>query len=247
MGPRSPESDLSDDAEPETIVTDINPFLLEYFIYHDSLATVTMPSPPSPKPRFQGSANCSHHDPSMIGVYDGLCDFVTRISVIRAQADAGPRKPDGKVVEKAFPIFRDLEEWKPKDMSHEWRLIAQFYQWALMIWLYSIVYPHEKENFKVQDAVQRMARLMKQIKSGDGVMSCLLFPLFVIGTAAIRDEDRSAISFHFKRLKDWSSLGNIDLAEGVVQKMWSDHDLRKPDSWDWVKQLESRNLSILIT
>jgi len=52
------------------------------------------------------------------------------------------------------------------------------------------------------------------------------------GSAAIKKEDRDAISFQFQRLKDWSSLGNIDLAFCVVQKMWVDHDTRMPDSWD---------------
>ena len=153
---------------------------MEYFIYHDSLATVTLPSSPPPKLRFQGSARYPHHDPSMIGVNDGLCDFVTKISAIRAEVDASPRKLDGIVVQKALPIFLDITKWQINGISRQCRLIAKFYQWALWIWLYSIVYPHEKGNEKVQKMVKGMTVGMNDIESGHGVMSCLLFPLFVM-------------------------------------------------------------------
>jgi len=88
---------------------------------------------------------------------------------------------------------------------------------------------------------------MYEIKFGDGVMACLLFPLFVIGSAAIKVEDRETISAHFRRLQAWSSLGNIDLAYRVVLKMWEDHDHDSGASWDWVKQLEAHGMSLLVT
>jgi hypothetical protein len=227
---------------------EINPFLLEYFIYHESLATVTLPSPPSSKARFQGSAKCSHHDPSMIGVNDGLCEFATRISALRGLASTWTHKPDGNVVSQAVAIWEDLDNWKPRaTLSRECKMIAQFYQWALWIWLYSIVYPEGKADPDVQNAVQMMAAGMSEIKDGDGAMFCLLFPLFITATAAIKGEDRASIEQHFQRLKEWSSLGNVEVAQGVVKKMWVDHDMSLPNSWDWVKQLESSNMRILVT
>jgi len=184
----------------------------------------------------------------MVDVQDGLSDFVTRISTLRVQADASPNQPDGDVVCKAVQIWQDLARWKPKAaISSERQLIAEFYQWALYIWLFSIVYPEGKGDEKVQGAVKRLADGMCSIKSGEGVMSCLLFPLFIIGSAAIRVQDREVISAQFKRLRDWSSLGNIDLTYGILKKMWEDHDLGLPKSWDWVRQLEVRGMSFLVT
>jgi len=226
--------------------TDIDPFLIEYFLYHDSLAAVTVQSLPLTK--LKDSADLANHDPTMIGVQDGLSDFITRISILRAQAAASPHQPDGNVVSKAVLIWEDLANWKPNGcISTERKMIAEFYQWALFIWLFSIVYPDGKEDPKVQDAVQRIAGEMCNIKFGDSVMSCLLFPLFVIGSAAIRAEDREAVSVQFHRLKKWSSLGNIDLTFGVVEKIWADHDSGMPRSWDWVKQLETHGMSLLVT
>ncbi|TVY28443.1 hypothetical protein LHYA1_G002816 [Lachnellula hyalina] len=246
MGPRSPESDI-DDCESGIIITEVNPFLLEYFVYHDSIATVTLPSPSS-KPHFRGSSKCSSHNASLIGVTDGLCKFVTRISAIRALADASPRQPDGNVVAQAVAIWHDLDDWKSRaTLSSKFGMIAQFYQWALWIWLYSIVYPDGKADAAVQNAVRLMATGMNQIKCGDGAMACLLFPLFITGSAAIKDEDRTTIEAHFRRLKEWSSLGNIDVAQAVVKKMWANHDMGLPNSWAWVKQLESNGMSILVT
>jgi hypothetical protein len=232
----------------ERAITKIHPFLLEFFLYHDSLASVTMASLPTTRPRIQCNAGTLPQDSYMVGVQDGLGDFVTRISTLRVQANASPTQPDGDVVCKAVQIWLDLARWKPKAaVSTERQLIAEFYQWALFIWLFSIVYPEGKGDEKVQGIVRKIAVGMCNIKSGEGVMSCLLFPLFIIGSAAIRIQDREAISAQFRRLRAWSSLGNIDLTQGIVEKMWEDHDLGIPRSWDWVKQLEMQGMSFLVT
>lgn len=250
-GPESPPT--SGESHPATelkehVITGINPFLLEFFLYHDSLATVTVPSLPTTRTRFRSTADILPQDSYMVGVQDGLSDFVTRISTLRVQADASHNQPDGDVVCKAVQIWQDLARWKPRAaISSERHLIAKFYQWALFIWLFSIVYPEGKADNKVQSAVRRLADGMCNIKSGEGVMSCLLFPLFIIGSAAIRVQDREAISAQFSRLRAWSSFGNIDLTYDIVKKMWEDHDLGLPKSWDWVKQLEVRGMSFLVT
>lgn len=228
-----------------SLVTDINPFLIEYFLYHDSLAAVTLPSLKLTKMQTPDLVN---HDPTMIGVQDGLSDFIARISALRGQAASSQLQPDGNIVAKAVTIWEDLANWQTHGgISAERKMIAEFYRWALFIWLFSIVYPDGKEDLKVQDAVHRISSEMCNIKYGDSVMSCLLFPLFVIGSAAISQEDRAVISAQFERLTAWSKLGNVDLTFQVVKKMWSDHDVGLPRSWDWVKQLEAHGRYLLVT
>jgi hypothetical protein len=63
---------------------------------------------------------------------------------------------------------------------------------------------------------------MNEINSGE--MPCLLFPLVVVGSAAIRQEDKNFVTKYFKRIRAWSSLGNVDLTFKVVKKIWEDHD-----------------------
>jgi hypothetical protein len=227
------------------IATMMNPFLLEFFLYHDSLAMVTVPST---APRFKCTANLSDQHSCMVGVQDGLTEYVTRISSLRSEAGSGSFPPNYDILNKALAIWEDLSRWKPKvTLCKERKLIAQFYQWALFIWLFSIIYPDGKSDAVVQSAVQWMITGMSEIKSGDGVMACLLFPLFVVGSAAIRQEDRNTVTKHFKRVRAWSSLGNVDLTYKVVEKMWKDHDEGMPRSWDWVMQLERAGTSLLVT
>lgn len=228
--------------------TDINPFLLEFFLYHDSLATVTSPSPVL-KPQFHSLSQLPDQDTSLVGVQDGLINFITQISALRAEADTSKHQPDGNIICRAVQIWQDLANWKPKfPMTKERNLITEFYQWALFIWLFSIIYPDGKADLKVQNAVQRITTGMYEINSGDGVMACLLFPLFVVGSAAITKQDRQTVLSHFKKLRNWSALGNIDLTEKVVRKMWDDHDDGVQGSWDWIRQLEIMNgLSLLVT
>jgi hypothetical protein len=203
---------------------------------------------PSSTPRINCPTNLSDQNPSLVGVQDGLIEYVTRISSLRSEAGPGSFPPKYGIINKALEIWEDLFRWKPKvTLCKDRELIAQFYQWALFIWLFSIVYPNGKSDPLVQSAVKDMAVRMSEIKSGDGVMACLLFPLFVVGSAAIRQEDRNAVTKHFKRVRAWSSLGNVDLTFEVVKRMWEDHDAGQPRSWDWVIQLERHGMSLLVT
>jgi len=228
-----------------TTTTTLNPFLLEFFLYHDSLAMVTVPST---APRFKCTTTFSDQNPALVGVQDGLIEYVTRISSLRSEARPSSFPPNYDIVNKALAIWEDLFRWKPKvTLCKERKLIAEFYQWALFIWLFSIIYPDGKSDPIVQSAVQWMTTGMSDIKSGDGVMACLLFPLFVVGSAAIRQEDRNAVTKLFMRVRAWSSLGNVDLTYKVVEKMWEEHDEGMPRCWDWVMQLERYGMSLLVT
>ncbi|KAH8685795.1 fungal-specific transcription factor domain-containing protein [Tricladium varicosporioides] len=237
---------FQDSEQENTIVTEINPFLLQFFNYHDTIATLTSPTSPG-RPRFKTNSASPDHDPFMIGVQDGLQDFMDRISSLRDQANASMKHPNGNVVSTAVAIWQDLKEWKPAvAFSPECNLTTQFYQRALWIWLFSIVYPEQQSAGAVQDIVKQTLIDMSKIKHGEGVMACLLFPLFVIGTAAIRHDDRMAILVQFQKLRDWSSLGNIDLSQQLVREMWEDHDKGFPRSWDWVNKLKTHGRSLLV-
>lgn len=227
-----------------TTTETMNPFLLEFFLYHDSFALVTVPSSAR---RINYPTSLSHQNPSLVGVQDGLIEYVTRISSLRSEAGSS-LSPKYDIINKALEIWDDLFRWKPQvTLCKDRDLIAHLYQWALFIWLFSIVYPDGKSDPKVQSAVEWMVDGLSEIKSGDGAMAVLLFPLFIVGSAAIRQEDRNAVAEHFKLVRAWSSLGNVDLTFELVKKMWQDHDAGLPRSWDWVIQLERHGMSLLVT
>ncbi|KAG4440518.1 hypothetical protein IFR05_003988 [Cadophora sp. M221] len=226
----------------------IHPFLLEFYLYHVTLAAVTAPFMPIDMPQYDHITHLLGQDKYVVGVQDGLIKFIARISALRSYADNSDGDLDQYIVETAVQIFKDLEAWEPQATSSRSEyLIASFYKMALFIWLFSIIYPDQKAHRKVQDNVRHIVTEMCEIRSGDGVMACMLFPLFVAGTAAVNKEDKSLIMLHFETLKKWSALGNIDLALKAVKKIWELHEAGVKNSWNWVKQLKISKMSLLVT
>lgn len=221
----------------QRIVTEVNPVLLEFFTYHDSLATVTIPSL-IPRPQYVHKIEGSDLNVSLIS--DALMHFINRIAPLRAEPQIGI------VMSQAASISNDLEKWKPHhSFSKDQKMISEFYKWALSIWLYSILHPEDKANPEIQDHLPAITAEMQDIS--DDVKACLLFPLFIVGGAAITEKDRTVVRCLFQRLEDWSSLGNIEVALTVVENMWMDHDKGLPKAWDWVTQLQKCGMTLLVT
>jgi hypothetical protein len=214
----------------------VNRFLLEFFIYHDTLAalTVTSCTPLLPSRMYHESSEVP--DAYVVGVNNGLCDLITRIAELRSRIVIVSGGPDGELLCEAVAIWDDLASWEPKSPDAEQRLIGSLYQWALFIWLYCIVHPDGIADEKLQTAVKSAIGDLEQIDTASGVLSCLLFPLFIIGTASIENADRIMVKTHFQNLKAWSGLGNVKVAQQIVQRIWTSHDDNIPRSWDWVAQ-----------
>jgi len=222
----------------------VNPFLLDFFDYHDTLATVTLPYSHSSKLRFQNTFSGPHHTPFMIDFRDGFSDFASRISSLREQVIV-----DGPVphFNSALRIHADIRKWTPQKATSRESDVLDIYKRALFVWLFSIIHTSRSNDKEIQKIVARTVADMAKIEEHDPALSCILFPLFIIGGAAATPDDRSSIVREFRRLKDWSRFGNIDQTLEVVEKIWLDHDIGLPDAWDWVKQLEAHNKSLLVT
>ncbi|KAI9048624.1 hypothetical protein LZ554_007456 [Drepanopeziza brunnea f. sp. 'monogermtubi'] len=113
-------------APPPNLSSIIDPFLLEFYLYHESLATVTVPFNPTKTSESRTSS----------------------IKNRRSEAESSQRdahgRPDGHVVIKAENLFYDLEAWRqPPQLpaSRPRNLMTGFYQTALSIWLFSIINP----------------------------------------------------------------------------------------------------------
>lgn len=226
----------------------INRFFLEFFIYHDTLAAVTVSSssPLLSSGDFQLESS-GYEDAYVVGVNDGLCDLITRIADLRSHAATVSPDQKGDIYCEAVVVWDDLANWKPNSEDAEQRLIGSLYQWALFIWLYCIVHPDGIADEKLQSAVSCAIQDLKQIQTSSGVLACLLFPLFIIGTTSIDEKDRSIVKSHFQSLRAWSGLGNVKIAQGIVERSWTSYDDAVPRSWDWMAQMESRGISVPIT
>jgi Fungal specific transcription factor domain len=233
---------------PTNVRPEINRFLLEFFIYHDTLAAVTVTSSsPVSRPRNLYQEGDSVEDLHMVGVNDGLGDLISSIADLRSQAVATSPGENGDIICEAVAIWDELANWKPKSEDREQRLIGSLYQWALFIWLYCIVHPDGIADMKLQTAVKSAIQDLEKISSASGVFSCLLFPLFIIGTASIEENDRGVVKSRFRGLTAWSGLGNVKVAQQIVQNSWANHDKAIPRSWDWIAQMEKHGISVPVT
>ena len=148
---------------------------------------------------------------------------------------------------EAVMIWDDLSNWEPRTFGPEQRLINSLYQWALFIWLYCIVHVDGIADVKLQTAVERAIEDLEQIQPMSGVKSCLLFPLFIIGTASIEANHQEIVRSQFQNLREWSGLGNVKVAQQIVQRSWSNHDNNIPRSWDWIAQMKMHGVSVSVT
>jgi hypothetical protein len=235
----------------------VDRFLLEFFIYHDVLAGVTdnrsrqspvlePPSSSSSSRRFllwQPSSRSSGQV-YMIDVNNGPLDLISRIAALRSQAMT--HGLTSAVICEAVLLWQDLSGFQPQTADQEQVLAFSSYIPALFIWLYSIIYPDNITDQKVQTTLKQVIRDMKEIQTS-GVLAFLLFPTFILGLASVDAEDRQEIEVQFDRLAKFSGLGNIKLACEVVKRSWAEYTAGNQRSWDWMKQMEIHGISLPLT
>ncbi|OKL56157.1 hypothetical protein UA08_08455 [Talaromyces atroroseus] len=173
---------------------DINDFLLQFFAYHDVFSNVTVDKPitEDPTPHFstliQGhyfsvKQGLKHNQVHMLGVNDGLFDLISRIAALRSYSMGGHVR-SAIVISQAVGIWQDLDSWRPPSttppLSGDHMKTYDAYITALFTWLFSIIYPDNIHDEKVQMMVRRGIESLVSIKPS-GLYTFLLFPLLVHG------------------------------------------------------------------
>ena len=233
------------DTEISTVTKEMDPFLIEFFVYHDALASVTANSEPLMTDFKTESTQPGSIKPFSVSSNDGLYSLVAKIASFAKRVDAADEDHRGRVLCEAVDIWQDLDRWTPESTDFESKVMGELYQWSLFIWLFSTIYPDGIEREQVQQVVRNAVIHFAEVQSS--AMSCLLFPLFVVGCATITMDGRAQIDQHFERVSAWSNLGNIKLAQEVVHHVWTQHDAGVARSWDWMRHLRSRNINFLVT
>lgn len=219
----------------ETVVTGINQHLLEFFLYHDSLATVTLYSYGFSKRPIRGLA-ISPHESSMIDLLGSFSDFTIEISSLRNISMSSNENPVAAVSSIGLNIEQDLNNWSPK-VPIESSQIAGLYRVSLFLWLESIVAPSQLQDSRIRTLVSENVLRISEITDSEVALPFLLFPLFVLGAVCTSEPDRFNIVTQFQKLRNRSNFGNIDNTEELVRQMWQNHDRALPRSWDWLHSL----------
>lgn len=234
QGEPNEEDDEEDDEEDEGPDREeleelgFDSFLMQFFLYHDILASVTVQRPKS------SLISCRQEDASsspmddqkehMFGVYNGLIDIISRIASLRSDATAAPVL-QATVIAEAVGIWQDIDNWNLPDdgLSDDYRNMCEAWIAASFIWLFSIVYPDRIADEKVQTVVDRGLQCLSSVELPD-LLSFALFPVLVIGMACIQQQSRENIDEQLDRVDRFRQFRNAQVCRNIIRSAWEAYD-----------------------
>lgn len=229
----------------------VNEFLMQFFIYHDILGSVTVQRPKdsliSSRPGGVSSPSRQDNREHMLGVHNGLLDFITRIAALRSDTE---NVLSGQVISQAVCIWQDIDNWKLPDRDSELQSdlydIYEAYIAASFIWLFSILYPDSLSDDKVQTMVHRGLTSLSSIQM-PGLQSFALYPVFVIGMGCMQRRDRDVLDEQLDRIERVRRFRNVQLCRNIIRNTWIAHDAGEKQSWDWIRLMEAQGASVPVT
>lgn len=224
-------------------------FLMEFFIYHDILGSVTAQRPR--KSLISGSGDALMKEDSqeyMLGMDNGLIDFIGRIAILRVDAAPALSAPG---IAQAVCIWQDIDKWRPfdanrdSDLSSSYCDIYEAYIAAYFIWLFSILHPSSLADDKVQTMVRRGLGSLLSIQI-PGLLSFALYPVFVLGIACIGQEDRKVIEDQLERIEKFRRFRNVQVCRSIIRDAWAAYDAGKMQSWNWIHLMKAQGVSVSV-
>ena len=230
-------------------------FIVEFFHFHDTSNVMTSldrrPDSMSDVLRMPDFVP-QPHSGALLGIFDVLFVYISKISELRDQVrermNLGFRPAvDYQTLSEAVAIDSAIRGWEPTQSSDNPSWIgAQLYRQCTWVYLYRTIRP-SKPHEKIDQVVNDGLELLRQIPKDAGLQSVLLMPLFLLGCAAFRKEQRPDIQAGFDEVQAYSNLGNIKPAREIVEKVWTLMDAGDEASWDWEKIIQDMGYDFLIT
>lgn len=229
----------------------VDQFLMQFFIYHDIMGSVTVQRSKNSliRSNSEGTPSPSNHDnrEHMLGVQNGLLDFIARTAALRSDAE---NVLSGPVISQAVCIWQDIDNWQLPGRDSEFQSdLCHIYEASIaasFIWLFSILYPDSLTDDKVQTMVRRGLSSLSSIQM-PGLQSFALYPAFVIGVACIQQQDRDVLDEQLDRIERLRRFRNVQLCRSVIRNSWTAHDAGEKQSWDWIRLMEAQGVSVPVT
>lgn len=239
-------------------------FIHEFFQYHiqcDQLIYY-----PADSPRYLSSSNdfnlptTAVVQPSavrMLGVFDGLFLYMSKITNIRNQIRHNLEhriEPvlDYSSLHAAAEIDAGIREWQPAWSPGDPRDNAGLlYRQMMWIYLWRSVFPPQITNWKpderITSAVNVGIELLSRFGPRDPSQTLILAPAFVIGCACFEEDQREPIRKAIRTVKEYMEYRNTDTALAVLEEVWRLMDAKDNRSWDWQGIAKGMGMDFLAT
>ena len=180
-----------------------------------------------------------------------LFKFMRTIKSFRSHARA--RKVQGTepwcdsfTYDQATKIRSCLYVWQTgENKGTQLDITTEIYREAILVYLLrSVRMPGS--DLEVLARVNRAMKYIQTLPPNGPVLCVLLLPLFILGCAAFKTEQRIEIEYAFNKLERYSRLGNIVPARQVVHRIWEMMDVEDKESWDWETVMQNMNYDFLI-
>ena len=236
---------------------DFNTFCYEFFTYHNiaRMLTTYEAGPCVDDCENIAPTSCNQSRPSignMIGVYDGLFDFLLKIRCIRNKLrllkDRSKRTAERQELEvKAMRVNLAITDWKPtQEQETPYWYAEVLYQQMTLVYLYRTMRPSKPTEI-MDLAINKGLDCLEALAPEDSTQSNALLPLFVLGCASFHLDQRSRVEAAFEKVQDFSHFGNIEPAKQVVDRVWELMDDEDERSWDWEKVMQDMDVDCLFT
>ena len=246
-------------------------WILRNFAYHDIIGCITMRKRP-----LLGAAylsNIADVVDSYIGVATDLLVYAAEVGRVEEETYVKEGTPPEGVRQKVTTFHQrcasleqQLQTWKCQDgTATELAAVAYAYRSAILIVLYRLVRSRLRSGYfssvsdaacnarasesirgKIDKHVESILAHVAEVPLGATPESPLLFPLFIAGGEALREDQIEAVRRRLINTLKQRRFQNICTALDVLEGLWRRRGIGEPDV-DWSDVLDASGKHLLLT
>ncbi|KKY30881.1 putative c6 transcription factor [Diaporthe ampelina] len=237
-------------------------FIMEFFQYH-IFADELVRYPDMHTPRLASedwTPSVSIHPPRLLGVADGLFNYLCQITslrnTIRANMAAGVDPAvDYTGLYRAAEIDAAIRDWTPSwppgDSRDRVGLLYKQMMWVLECHPYVAESPppvRQPPNYdpRITLAVNESLSILETFKPSDPSQKLLLIPCLVIGTACFAPDQQERIRTAVRTVKGYTGLRNTERVTELLEEVWRCMERGEwVRVWDWQGVAKSMGCDVL--
>lgn len=125
--------------------------------------------------------------------------------------------------------------------QNEWTAFCATYRFAASVYLSRALSALDVDHDLVQKSVSKCVEIIAGEGLTDKLHHCILFPVLIIGTHCLREEQRGAIRRSLAKTAKWLSFEALRSMEAFLEKRWRELDIseqmRKANWWKFYDEI----------